>query len=127
MPIVISMINWKGGVGKTTMTLHLAAGLATPRSKRVLLIDLDAQCNLSFLAVGLSSYVDHAYKNNRTTLKSVFDAYFERAPLKPAASGSGLAIMHITAIRGHERADTVPLIQSAISCATCSHPGSRMM
>lgn len=54
MPIVVSMINWKGGVGKTSLTLHLAAGVATRHSKRVLLIDLDAQCNLSFLAVGLS-------------------------------------------------------------------------
>lgn len=48
MPKVVSMINWKGGVGKTTLTLHIAAGLAD-RHKRVLLVDLDAQCNLSFL------------------------------------------------------------------------------
>lgn len=79
MPIVVSMINWKGGVGKTSLTLHLAAGLASRHSKRVLLIDLDAQCNLSFLAVGLSAYVDHTYKNSGATLKTVFDAYFDRA------------------------------------------------
>ncbi len=84
MPIVVSMINWKGGVGKTSLTLHLAAGLATRHSKRVLLIDLDAQCNLSFLAVGLSSYVDHAYKNTGPTLKNVFDGYFDRVPIKPS-------------------------------------------
>lgn len=83
MPIVISMINWKGGVGKTSLTLHLAAGLALRHTKRVLLIDLDAQCNLSFLAVGLSAYVDHTYKNNGPTLKTVFDAYFDRAQIKP--------------------------------------------
>lgn len=81
MPIVISMINWKGGVGKTSLTLHLAAGLASRHSKRVLLIDLDAQCNLSFLAVGLSAYVDHTYKNGGPTLKTVFDAYFDRRVL----------------------------------------------
>jgi chromosome partitioning protein len=77
------MINWKGGVGKTSLTLHLAAGLATRHSKRVLLIDLDAQCNLSFLAVGLSAYLDHTYKRNGPTLKTVFDAYFDRATIKP--------------------------------------------
>lgn len=82
MPIVVSMINWKGGVGKTSLTLHLAAGLASRHSKRVLLVDLDAQCNLSFLAVGLSAYVDHTYKNAGPTLKTVFDAYFDRASIK---------------------------------------------
>ncbi len=82
MPIVVSMINWKGGVGKTSLTLHLAAGLATRHKKRILLIDLDAQCNLSFLAVGLTSYVDHAYKNNGATVKNIFDDYFDRAPTK---------------------------------------------
>jgi chromosome partitioning protein len=80
MPIVVSMINWKGGVGKTSLTLHLAAGLAMRHRKRVLLIDLDAQCNLSFLAVGLTSYVDHVYKNNGATLKNIFDGYFGRTP-----------------------------------------------
>lgn len=80
MPQVVSMINWKGGVGKTTMTLHLAAGLATRHSKRVLLIDLDAQCNLSFLAIGASSYITHAYSNSGPTLKNVFDNYFAHNP-----------------------------------------------
>lgn len=82
MPKVVSMINWKGGVGKTTMTLHLAAGLATRHTKRVLLIDLDAQCNLSFLAVGASSYIAHAYTSSGPTLKNVFDGYFARTPAK---------------------------------------------
>ena len=85
MPKVVSMINWKGGVGKTSLTLHLAAGLASRHSKRVLLIDLDAQCNLSFLAVGLSAYVSHAYNNNGSTLKTVFDAYFDRKQANPAS------------------------------------------
>ncbi|KWF02635.1 ParA family protein [Burkholderia pseudomultivorans] len=78
MPKIVSMINWKGGVGKTTLTLHIAAGLANRHGKRVLLIDLDPQCNLSFLAIGASSYIAHAYTNNEPTLKNVFDNYFER-------------------------------------------------
>jgi chromosome partitioning protein len=78
MPKVVSMINWKGGVGKTTMTLHLAAGLASRHNKRVLLIDLDPQCNLSFLAIGASSYIAHTYTKQDATLKNVFDNYFSR-------------------------------------------------
>jgi chromosome partitioning protein len=82
MSIVVSMINWKGGVGKTTLTLHLATGLAERHQKRVLLIDLDAQCNLSFLAIGTSPYVTHTYTNNQPTLKDIFDGYFAHTPLK---------------------------------------------
>lgn len=76
MAITISMINWKGGVGKTTLTLHLAAGLAH-RNKRILMIDLDAQCNLSFLALGVDRYVNEVYGNNSNTLKDLFDCYFK--------------------------------------------------
>tara|TARA_Y100000815_G_scaffold273664_1_gene305502 strand:+ start:1133 stop:2074 length:942 start_codon:yes stop_codon:yes gene_type:complete len=84
MTKVVSMINWKGGVGKTTMTLHIAAGLAGSHKKNVLLIDLDAQCNLSFLAIGAAEYIDHAYTNNGSTLKSIFDNYFDRRSTNPA-------------------------------------------
>lgn len=76
MAITISMINWKGGVGKTTLTLHLATGLAH-RNKKILMIDLDAQCNLSFLALGVDRYVSEVYKNGCVTLKNLFDCYFE--------------------------------------------------
>lgn len=41
---VISLLNEKGGVGKTTLAMHLAAGLAV-RGFRALLIDADAQAN----------------------------------------------------------------------------------
>lgn len=46
MAKAISVINNKGGTGKTTTALNLAAALKSKR-KKVLLIDLDSQCNLS--------------------------------------------------------------------------------
>jgi chromosome partitioning protein len=46
MAQVISVINNKGGTGKTTTVLNLGAALAK-RKKRVLLVDLDSQCNLT--------------------------------------------------------------------------------
>lgn len=47
MTKIFSFVNHKGGVGKTTTTLNLGRSLNRFYSKRVLLIDLDAQANLS--------------------------------------------------------------------------------
>ena len=46
---IISVINAKGGVGKTTLAYHLGMALALWKGAKVLMIDLDFQCNLTWL------------------------------------------------------------------------------
>jgi chromosome partitioning protein len=45
VPVITSVINLKGGVGKTTLTVALAHYLASEHRRRVLVIDLDPQTN----------------------------------------------------------------------------------
>lgn len=59
MAKIISIINQKGGVGKTTTTCSLATALSL-KGKKVLLVDLDPQANLS-QSLGVSNCENNIY------------------------------------------------------------------
>src|SRR5678815_3804269 len=69
-PHVIAVVNQKGGVGKTTTAVNLAASVAAAE-KRTLLLDLDPQGNASS-GVGIRP---------RTVERSVYDVLIGRAKL----------------------------------------------
>lgn len=54
--IVISFINMKGGVAKTTSTVEIAAILAKEHNKKVLVIDLDPQTNATLSLITLEQW-----------------------------------------------------------------------
>ena len=48
---VYALVNQKGGIGKTTAAIHLGTGLQL-RGYKTLIIDMDAQCNLTLSLKG---------------------------------------------------------------------------
>lgn len=62
MATVISIITQKGGVGKTTTSIHVGAALAQKKGTNVLLIDFDSQKNLS-LGYGITDKFPYTIKN----------------------------------------------------------------
>ncbi len=65
---VVSVINYKGGVGKTTVTANLAAQLAYEGYK-VLMIDLDPQTNLTFSFIRAADW-EKSFSAEKTIKKS---------------------------------------------------------
>ena len=53
---MLAFINYKGGVAKTTSAYHIGCWLAGLKNKKVLLIDIDPQTNLTFLCASISDW-----------------------------------------------------------------------
>src|SRR5690606_27905035 len=65
MAKVVSLINLKGGVGKTSTTVQLAECLSLEYGKRVLVIDLDPQTNATISLIDEEEW-EKLDKNNQT-------------------------------------------------------------
>lgn len=72
MAKTICFFNNKGGVGKTTTSTNVAAGLSTGLNKRVLYIDLDPQCNSTLLILG-GDVVSERYWDSPQNYKTILD------------------------------------------------------
>lgn len=82
--MIISIVNQKGGVGKTTTAVNLSAYLAK-LNKRVLLIDLDAQANATS-GIGVKDEGEFA---------TVYDVLVNNHPARNAIKNTNLDGYHI--------------------------------
>ena len=80
---VVSIINYKGGVGKTTLTANLGA-YAAVKGLRVLLIDLDPQTHLTFSFM-TPEYWRRKYADEKT-LKNYFEPIIKGGEVPPLSS-----------------------------------------
>ncbi len=80
----IAVVNQKGGVGKTTTAVNVAAGLALAE-KKTLLVDLDPQGNAT---TGLGV-------NKNTLSRTIYHVLLEGIPLKDAVLDTSLSFLSI--------------------------------
>jgi len=80
---VFCVANQKGGVGKTTTSVNLAAGLARSGS-RTLLVDLDPQCNAT-TGLGVEPSTRHPLVAGMPLRQSLAETYCPRLDLLPGS------------------------------------------
>jgi len=90
MPKITSLINYKGGVGKTTLAVEVAASLAYRFQKKVLLVDLDPQTNATLSLMNFDEWEDWARSNG--SLKNLVEDYLLRRPPNELTSATQQAI-----------------------------------
>lgn len=78
MATVVSFINFKGGVGKTTLSVELAASLYKKFNSRVLMVDLDPQSNCTLYWLNEADWERQI--NDKGTLLSFFEACLDDKP-----------------------------------------------
>ncbi|HHP7232410.1 MAG TPA: ParA family protein [Xenococcaceae cyanobacterium] len=80
MGTIISTVNMKGGVGKTTLTVNLATALAKYHHKRVLVLDLDSQISATLSLISPHDFAK--FRKKRRTLSYLLDNVITPNPWK---------------------------------------------
>lgn len=107
-PVCVSVINMKGGVGKTTIAMLLSRYASSPPLKRkVLAIDLDPQANLSQAFMGEQRYKKFI-DNKSPSIVELFNGY--RSPTPNSASPSPLDVADV--VSNYPLEDNLQIIPS---------------
>ena len=112
---IFSVINMKGGVGKTTVAVNIAIALAKFHSRRVLLIDNDPQFNATQSLITGKQYLDFInnpdkcsildiYRDKVVASPSIAKGRIERDIVEPTIKNSVINVRHFA----HGKLDLLP-------------------
>jgi len=102
----ISVINFKGGVGKTTLTFQLAAGLARYHDSRVLLLDMDHQSSLSIVCLTAPTWAKVVKADK--TVNRIFTPFINSDPFPDKSIIENEAIKRDINLPYYKKLDIVP-------------------
>lgn len=77
---VVAFINFKGGVGKTSNVVNIGACIAKYHRKKVLIVDIDAQCNATFWLLR-RKHLSEILEDPSRTAYQVFEDHFNGTSL----------------------------------------------
>jgi chromosome partitioning protein len=101
----IALLNCKGGVGKTSLAVNIAAALAKEERQNVLLVDLDAQCNASIWLMGIPRWLPLDGMLDRTIC-----AFFKTKSFLSGAVHKSVLEMGNPTRKVLERLDLIPAV-----------------
>ena len=96
-PIVVSTINLKGGVGKTSLTCALAEFLCLNHKKKVLVIDLDPQTNATVVLMGEDKWKEER-DDRGLTLAHFFEDRVKRPRDAPSINPKDILVENVSNI-----------------------------
>ena len=102
MKQIITITNQKGGIGKSTTAQAIGVGYSILKGYKVLLVDLDAQANLTIATgvnrAGVKSSFDLMSKDNKATLEEVIQPVKENVDIIPASNSLSEISEHLPKI-----------------------------